>query len=528
MDQRELSCRCWRLVYAAMLCGLTATGRLEAQTQAAATEKGRLTITVTEPNSQSPVPCRIHLKDPAGNPVQAGALPFWRDHFVCPGTVQLELAAGAYSYEIERGPEYSQATGRVEVARGRTSAELVQIKRLANLPAAGWWPGELHVHRPVAEIELLMQAEDLHVAPVITWWNNRNLWANQEPLPDRQLHVFDGNRYYHVMAGEDEREGGALLYFNLAAPLPIAGADREFPSPMQFLSEARSRNCVWVDIEKPFWWDVPVWLASGQIDSIGIANNHMWRGKMYQSTRPTDEAWGKPRDMQRLPRPHGNGYWSQEIYYHVLNCGLRLSPSAGSASGVLPNPVGYNRVYVYTAGEFNYERWFAGLRAGRCFVTNGPLLRVQANGQHSGHVFQVAEENSIELELNAELTSREPVRTIEVIQNGQVVRQVSFDEWKRTGSLGKVRFQTSGWCLVRAMADDSHTFCFASTAPWYVEVGANRRRISKQSGQFFLDWVRERRERIKIDDPDRRAAVLKHHDDAEKYWSDLVAQANAE
>ncbi len=122
----------------------------------------------------------------------------------------------------------------------------------------------------------------------------------------------------------------------------------------------------------------------------------------------------------------------------------------------------------------------------------------------------------------------EPVRTIEVIQNGQVVRQVSFDEWKRTGSLGKVRFQTSGWCLVRAMADDSHTFCFASTAPWYVEVGANRRRISKQSGQFFLDWVRERRERIKIDDPDRRAAVLKHHDDAEKYWSDLVAQANAE
>ena len=43
----------------------------------------------------------------------------------------------------------------------------------------------------------------------------------------------------------------------------------------------------------------------------------------------------------------GVGYWVQEIYYHLLNCGLRVAPSAGSASGVLPNPVGYNRVYVH-------------------------------------------------------------------------------------------------------------------------------------------------------------------------------------
>ena len=39
-----------------------------------------------------------------------------------------------------------------------------------------------------------------------------------------------------------------------------------------------------------------------------------------------------------------DGYWTQDIYYALLNCGLRIPPSAGSASGVLPNPVGYNRV----------------------------------------------------------------------------------------------------------------------------------------------------------------------------------------
>jgi hypothetical protein len=280
------------------LGGLALADRSPAQAQEA--RQGRLEITVREADAPAPVPCRIHLKDSAGQPVQAGALPFWKDHFVCPGTVQLDLPAGVYAYEIERGPEYARAAGRVEVKEKATTAESVKLARLADLPVEGWWAGELHVHRPVADIELLMRAEDLHVAPVITWWNNRNLWAN-EPSPERLLHVFDGNRYYHVMAGEDEREGGALLYFNLPKPLAVAGADREYPSPMRFLAEARREKRVWVDIEKPFWWDMPVWLASGQVDSIGLANNHMWRGQPYSSTRPTDEAWGKPRDMERLP-----------------------------------------------------------------------------------------------------------------------------------------------------------------------------------------------------------------------------------
>ncbi|HAK94366.1 MAG TPA: hypothetical protein DCM87_05035 [Planctomycetes bacterium] len=57
---------------------------------------------------------------------------------------------------------------------------------------------------------------------------------------------------------------------------------------------------------------------------------------------------------------------------------MRLTPpSAGSASGVLPNPVGYNRVYVHVDGELTYAKWWEGLQAGRAFVTNGPLLRVR-------------------------------------------------------------------------------------------------------------------------------------------------------
>src|SRR5262249_42167561 len=146
----------------------------------------------------------------------------------------------------------------------------VQLGRIADLQKLGWYSGDLHIHRPLSDIELLMRAEDLHIGPVITWWNARNAWASQE-TPRERLHRFDGNRFYHARAGEDEPGGGALLFFDLDEPLPISKAAREFPSPMSFVAEARRRGKgVWIDIEKPFWWDVPVWLASGQMDSIGL------------------------------------------------------------------------------------------------------------------------------------------------------------------------------------------------------------------------------------------------------------------
>jgi hypothetical protein len=501
------------LMLVAML-GVTSTAQGQVETS-------QVEITVLAQATKKPVPCRIHLKDAAGKPQRASGLPFWHDHFVCRGTARLELPPGKYTYEIERGPEYESRAGSFTLAGDAGKKLGVELRRLTDLATEGWWSGDLHVHRPIEDMELLMQAEDLHVAPVITWWNNQNAWAKTRPPADPLYH-FDGNRYYHVLAGEDEREGGALLFFNLDQPLAITGAGREYPSPLKFLEEARRHKDAWIDIEKPFWWDVPVWLATKQVDSIGLANNHMCRDRMYEN-----EAWGKPRVVERLSAPLGNGYWSQEIYYHLLNCGLRIPPSAGSASGVLPNPVGYDRVYVHVGPDLTYAKWWENLRAGRSFVTNGPLLRVQADGHRPGHVFSGPDGKEVSVEIKAALTSRDPVRFLEIVKNGEVERHVSFEEWSKTGTLRTLRFQQSGWFLVRAIADNPKTFRFASTAPYYVEVGKAKRRVSKASAEFFLAWVRERIKRVKVDDAGQREEVLRHHRKAEEFWRDLADQANA-
>jgi hypothetical protein len=481
--------------------------------------QGRVEIAVADKDGK-PVACRVHLKDEAGKAQRAGKLPFWHNHFVCAGSATLELPAGKYAIEIERGPEFAAHSETFTLDAGGTKKLAVELKRLADLPAEGWWPGDLHVHRPLGEIELLMRAEDLHVAPVITWWNKRNPWAKDKP-PEKLLVQFDRDRFYHVMAGEDEREGGALLYFHLPRPLDITAATREYPSPLKFAAEARKHKGVWIDAEKPFWWDVPVWVAAGQVDSIGIANNHMCRASMYES-----EAWGKPRVTDRLPAPLGNGHWSQEIYYHLLNCGLRIPPSAGSASGVLPNPVGYNRVYVHVGKELTWEKWWEGLKAGRSFVTNGPLLRVKANGELPGHVFTAEAGKTVTIELKAELTSRDRIKHLEIVRDGDVVRRVSPEEFAKAG-LGSVAFRTSGWFLVRAIADNPKTFRFASTAPYYVEIGG-KKRVSASSARFFRNWVRERGALVKLDDPEQLSEVLAHHAAAEKFWKDLMDRANAD
>jgi hypothetical protein len=295
---------------------------------------------------------------------------------------------------------------------------------------------------------------------------------------------------------------------------------------MQFVGEARQldRN-VWIDIEKPFWWDVPVWLASGQMNSIGIANNHMCRSQMY-----ANEAWGKPRDDKRLPDPRGNGFWTQEIYYHMLNSGLRLPPSAGSASGVLPNPVGYNRVYVHLDGPFTRDAWFRGLSRGRCFVTNGPLLLATFDGQDPGATIKLPAGESKTVRIDIQLTSQDSVSQIELIKNGRVFQTVrGSDELKQRHELS-VPIDEPGWFLVRAIADVENTFRFSSTAPWLVEADQSKNRISRESVQFFLDWVNERIERVKanVSDGTKREQVLVWHERAREFWTARLKMANAE
>ncbi len=100
------------------------------------------------------------------------------------------------------------------------------------------------------------------------------------------------------------------------------------------------------------------------------------------------------------------------------------------------------------------------------------------------------------------------------IRDGKIQTDLSFDQ--------------SGWFLVRVIAKNPYTFRFASTAPYYVEIGQEKKRISRSSAQYLLDWARLRASRIELSDPEQRKQVFSAIDKGLAYWENMVGKANAE
>ena len=482
---------------------------------------GELELRVTDAETGEPISVRMHVFNARGRAQHPRGTVWWHDHFVFHHRIVLNLPTGEYQFVMERGPEYRVRTGYFILERGATDTKHLTMTRYVNMAESGWYCGDLQIHRNVNDIELLMQAEDLHIAPVITWWNDKNQWEGRA-LPEEQTVTFDDNRIYNVMAGKDERGGGALLYFNLPEPLPLADNEHEYPSPVEFLKRTRDVPLALVDIEKPFSWDMPIWVASGMCHSIGVLNDHQHRDGAI------DEASGKQRDRLLYPPPHGVGRWSEDIYYRLLNCGIKIAPSAGSGSGVQPNPLGYNRVYVYCGDALDWESWWEGLRLGRVVVTNGPMMQPTVDGFYPGHQFTAAEGESIDLEIALNLATRDTIEYLQIIKNGEVDSEVRLAQWAaNNGRLPPIHFEESGWFLVRAVTDVGDTYRLAMTGPYYVRIG-EQPRISREASQFFLDWVVERAGALEIDDADQRASVLRYHRAARDFWQDRIDRANAD
>ncbi|MGN6494979.1 MAG: CehA/McbA family metallohydrolase [Agriterribacter sp.] len=474
-----------------------------------------------------PVACNVRVSDTNGNYLRPDTTSVWKDfnghvfeEFPADGYFNMNIPYGEYEYEADRGPAFELLKGHFVVNKKVVRLEW-RLSEIVDAAKKNWWAGETHIHRKPEQVELLMKASDLYVGEVITSWNEHyppeNI--NKQYTPKQ----FDDNRFVETTASEDERGGGALLFFNLPAPFNFTGQQSEYPPLAQSVERvSKTNNHAWIDIEKPFWPDVPVLLATEKINSMGIANNHMLKSGIFDT-----EAWGKKRDPEKYPSPLGNAYWAQDIYYHILNAGIRMSPSAGSASGVLWNPVGYNRLYAYVKNKLTYDSWWKAVKQGNCFVSNGPLLFCAANKQLPGHIFKIVSGKTLKIEIEAELFSRDALSAIEIIQNGKVYATIDPSYIKNNRLAASIQFNRSGWFLVRAISTANNNFRFASTAPFYVEGSTGERMISAASCRFFLDWLNEREAGIKLKDEQQWKEVFAYIQRARSFWTDLLQQANA-
>ena len=160
----------------------------------------------------------------------------------------------------------------------------------------------------------------------------------------------------------------------------------------------------------------------------------------------------------------------------LFNLGFRLSASAGSASGVLPNPVGYNRVYVQVPGPLSVEKWYRALRDGNSFVTNGPIL------------FFSAKRAGSRIKASFEARAREPIDRVEIVANGLVIQDFRPETDSRYFK-GDLSFDSKNysWVAARCFLKSNSSIRLAHSSPVFLDGKWGHR----ADAEYFVNWVDE-------------------------------------
>jgi len=414
-------------------------------------------------------------------------------YFHSAGSSEVTVPAGQVHVEVWRGPEYRVFRADASVPPGGLVTRRVVLERLDNLQARGWWSGDVHVHmnyggayRNTPEhLAFQARAEDLHVV--------ENLIVNKEQrIPDiayfrtdadpvssptlllRHAQEFHTSVWGHLgllglsshyllpeYAGYPNTPAASLALTNaVVADLGHAqGALVGYVHPFDTKPDP-------ADTTAPLFYELPVDVALGKVDYLEVMG--------YSDHLITSEIW-----------------------YRLLNCGFRLPAAAGTDAfpnfASLRGPPGLVRVFVRSGARLDHGSWLGGLKAGRTFVTNAPLLDFSLAGRAIGDEI-VLSAGSHQLSARVGMRSNVPVDHLEVIGNGKVVATIPLrgDRTRATDTI-VIPVTSSGWYVLRAYADRAELpvldlYPFASTSPIYVRVGDQPVR-STEDAAFFVRWI---------------------------------------
>ncbi len=428
---------------------------------------------------------------------------------------EVELPAGKYTVTVEKGKEYLAHERAVTIGDEAVRLE-IRLRRLVNMADRGWYSGDTHVHRTLDELPTAMLADDLNVAFPLTYWvtksdtppsqGDKNQPAVEPKLIEvtRQNVIWPLNTEYEIFTvGAKRHTLGAVFGLGHRTVL-----ERGVP-PVRPIAEQVHAEGGLLDIDKHNWpWSmmlVPVM----QPDLFELANNHHWR------TQFAFRQFGEPIPQYMKLASDATGFdekaWTEfgfQNYYALLNCGFRMMPTAGTASGVHPVPLGWGRVYVNCPSGFTYGDWMKGLAEGRSFVTTGPLIQVYVNGEPAQPRYRQTGEG-VRYQISAEIWSHwNPVRWEVLIggkpfswgsggvpgpNEGQPPGAGAFAN-KRIGAGANVSAST--WFVVRCfetLPDGRERF--AHSAPIFIDVEGKPLKPKKPEVEYLISRVKNEIER---------------------------------
>jgi TolB protein len=453
---------------------------------------GTLRLTIRDKQSGRPVTARIALQHEGGKfHAPPGALHRVLDdysHFYCDGAAQWSLPAGKYHLRAFRGPEYRPTHLDFTVSDGRTQEITVDLDRWTNAAERGWYSGENHIHANYGYGQ---------------WYNT----------PQSMLEQCAGEdlRVCNFMVANSDTNGVFDREFFRGHADPLSTADttlywnQEFRSTlwghMTLVNLSQVVEPVFTgfkDTTNP--WDIPTnsdiadraHLQSGLVNyTHGAQNaNDPYVGPYAGKGIPIDVALGKIDTIDLNASYAG----TVPLWHRLLNCGFRVAPSAGTdcfLNRIRSRLPGADRVYVKIDGPFSYSAWIDGLRAGRSFVSSGPMLELSVDDSRSGDTLRLSAPR--EVRIVARATSQFPLNRVEVIFNGQAVANGSLSGDGLDVAIDtRLNIPRSGWISLRAAGathrDHSGGPLEAHAAPIYIEV-AGKPAASRADAEYFLQWI---------------------------------------
>lgn len=380
---------------------------------------------------------------------QLPSIPFWREPvlYQVQPEFTIHLPPGRYRISTARGMEYIPVRKEFSVA-GKTPQQLtVQLRRWVDLPALGWYSGDVHVHHPTtkkAHRQFLLryaEAEDLHVVNVLEMGHHRGTDFKQAGF-GRKFRQQRGE--YWLVSGQEEPRStfGHVIGLNTNALARDLGTYDLYDLAFQRLHD--QPNAV-------------VGFAHFSWNGCNLPRGFPW----YVTTEGID--FVELLQFSRINRLD---------YYDYLNLGFRLSAAAGSD---IPwgSSLGEVRTYVHTGDALDVDRWFAGLEVGRTFVSNGPALQFHINGQLAGSEIKFDKAGTLQIQARAWGHPGVGVpEELELVSNKGVIKRVrrAMGDPRGNSELSinaTVDVERSQWFAIHTRCDNG---AVAHSSPIYVVV----------------------------------------------------------
>jgi len=429
--------------------------------------------------------------------------PAFEEGFRSSGQFEKAVPPGETTIRISRGFDYVASQSKTELKPGERRQLVFQLRRQANLPRLGWYCGDSHVHfshdggRPAFPMDIRYVALAARAAG-LDYMSIAQNWV----LPANQI----TSGYLNDLCDSVSTPGFTLTW-NMEAPknywrgdvthclghcwfLGMRGSTPDGRDTIQALlqmsaGDYQSEKAPTPNFESqalihalegtvaythPCRWSWGDWGGhNGCPLQVGKFISNLAQELPYDTViGPTYDAI----DILMQPWDREASSEAQRLWFLLLNHGYHMPATASTDtnfSGMGTANPGSARVYTHVEGSQSIAAIAQAMKAGRNFVTNGPLLLMQIGGHQVGDVIHLGGPSDFRVHLQAWPSGAvgELLTRVELIRNGEIAKVFAIGKQNR-GFSAKFNIRETGtaWYIARCFGSSDQV---AMTNPIYFE-----------------------------------------------------------